>query len=118
MFYTPCLSANLLFVDQLIENNCLVIFSHHGCIVQDLQTRKVIAKFGQLFLLLFDGPKNHSCFFSTSKSNIEVSNKMWCLWHIRLGHPNVQQLGKMLNSFMPFNKNSFPMPTKFSCEVM
>lgn len=45
-------------------------------------------KLGHLFLLYFDGPQKHSYFNFALKLEIEGSNKMWFLWHLRLGHPN------------------------------
>lgn len=35
VFYSPHLATNLLYVGQLVENNCLVSFSSSGCPVQD-----------------------------------------------------------------------------------
>ena len=42
VFYSPQLSSKLLFVGQLIDNNCMVSFSQFGCVVQDQVLGKVL----------------------------------------------------------------------------
>ena len=44
IFMLPKLSTNLLFVGQMVENNCEIHFDCHGCYVQDQVSGKVIAK--------------------------------------------------------------------------
>lgn len=43
-FISPGLSDNLLSVGQLVDNNCTINFSRHGCCVQDQDSRTMIAK--------------------------------------------------------------------------
>ncbi|KAJ6944960.1 hypothetical protein NC651_000098 [Populus alba x Populus x berolinensis] len=55
VFVSPKLSTNLIFVGQLVDNNCDVHFSKSGCLVQDQVSRKMITKgpkVGRLFPLL------------------------------------------------------------------
>lgn len=33
VLYVPNLTANFIFIDRLVENNCLALFSKYGCIV-------------------------------------------------------------------------------------
>ena len=83
VYFVPKLSANLLSVGQLIDDGYLVHFSSSGCVIQGRQTRKVIAtgsKHGRLFLLDIG---HHSLFASSSNFN-----KLWTVWHKRLGHVN------------------------------
>lgn len=35
VFVSPDLSINLIFVGQLVDNNCVVHFFHSGCVVHD-----------------------------------------------------------------------------------
>lgn len=44
VFVSPALSINLIYVGQLVDNNCNVHFSRSGCVVQDPVSRKMIAK--------------------------------------------------------------------------
>lgn len=44
VLYILDLCANLIFVGQLVKQNCLVSFSASGCILQDLRMGKVIGK--------------------------------------------------------------------------
>ena len=50
----PDLSTNLIYVGQLVDNNCNVHFSRSGYVVQDQVLGQMIAKgpkVGRLFLL-------------------------------------------------------------------
>ncbi|KAH9667053.1 hypothetical protein KPL70_020885 [Citrus sinensis] len=56
VFVSPGLTTNLVSVGQLVDNNCKVEFSKSGCVVQDQQSGKMIArgpKIGRLFPLQF-----------------------------------------------------------------
>ena len=84
VYFVPKLSANLLSVGQLIDNGYLVHFSSSGCVIQGRQTGKVIAtgsKHGRLFLLDI----GHHSLFASSFNDF---NKLWTVWHQRLGHVN------------------------------
>ncbi|KAF8377349.1 hypothetical protein HHK36_030726 [Tetracentron sinense] len=57
VFHVPKLSANLISVGQLVQNQCLVIFFPDCCFVHDLATGKVVGRGrrkGRLFLLDLD----------------------------------------------------------------
>ena len=59
VFCSPSLSTNLISVGQLVDGNCNVSFSSSGCVVQDQETRRVIAKgpkCGRLFPLHMPTP--------------------------------------------------------------
>ena len=84
VYFVPKLSANLLSVGQLIDDGYHINFSSTGCVIQERQTGKVIAtgsKHGRLFLLDI----GHRSLFSSSSPNF---NKLWTIWHSRLGHVN------------------------------
>jgi hypothetical protein len=44
IFVSHDLSTNLIFVGQLVDNNCDAHFSHSGCVVQDQASGKMIMK--------------------------------------------------------------------------
>lgn len=55
VFVSPKLSTNLIFVGQLVDNNCIVQFSNSGCRVHHQVSGKMIVKWpkvGRLFPLL------------------------------------------------------------------
>ena len=84
VYFVPKLSANLISAGQLVDCGYLVNFSSSGCGIQEWQTGKVIgtgSKHARLFLL----DMRPSSFFATSMS---VLNKLWTIWHRRLGHLN------------------------------
>ena len=75
VYFVPKLSANLLFVGQLIDDGYSVNFSSSGCVMQARQIGKVIAmgsKYSRLFLLDMG---HHSLFASSSNFN-----KLWTVW--------------------------------------
>lgn len=56
VFVSPGLTTNLVYVGQLVENDCKLEFSKSGCVVQDQQSGRMIArgpKVGRLFPLQF-----------------------------------------------------------------
>jgi len=84
VFVSLGLSANLIYVGKMVDNNWDVHLSHNGCLVQDQVSGKVIArgpKVGRLFLLQFTTP------IALSLASVIVDNKT-ANWHKRLGHPN------------------------------
>ncbi|GAV64428.1 hypothetical protein CFOL_v3_07946 [Cephalotus follicularis] len=44
VLYILQLSTNLLSLGKLVDNNCAVILSSHGCVIQDQETGQVIGK--------------------------------------------------------------------------
>jgi hypothetical protein len=100
IFVSPKLSANLLSVGQMVENNCEIRFNHNGCCVQDQVSGKVIAKgpkVGRLFPLQFSSI--NSCAYSTFINNHQF-------WHKKLGHPNSIVLTHLMRHGYLGNKNS------------
>ncbi|KAH0636605.1 hypothetical protein KY289_036520 [Solanum tuberosum] len=59
--------------------------------ILNLERRKVIAKdrkVGRMFQLSMSETPHHACYMSVSKEDITNSNKLWYLWHHRLGYPH------------------------------
>jgi hypothetical protein len=85
VFVSPALSANLISIGKLVEENCSLHFDHSGCRVQDQASGQEIAngpKVGRLFpLQLFSIPRS----ISVGCSAIANNNHFW---HKKLGHPN------------------------------
>ena len=79
IYHTPRLTSNLIYVGQLVDNNCKVSFSKSGCIVQDQDSGEVIGKgpkCGRLFpLRLPNYPMNKILFSllcSTSNPSYQI----------------------------------------------
>ena len=73
IFHVPKLSLNLVSVGQLTELSFNVIFSNHGCYVQDSQTGEILRtdhKVGCLFEVLRIPHKNLSNFVASASYNI------------------------------------------------
>lgn len=108
VLHVPQLSANLLSVGQLANDNCHVSFSPNGCFIQDQgtgQMRGKETKDGSLFSL--DLEYQPSAYFSTSS---DIS-----LWHRRLGHPNDQKLLYMFkNKLLP---GTFSLFHNYQCHA-
>lgn len=121
VLYVPKLSANLISVSQLVQQNCIVSFSASGCLIQDLRTGKVIGKGhrnGDLFSLDLGGTSStpSTCFLAPSSSEISTSNKMWRLWHNRLGHPHALNLNSMFSSGVLLDKLDHSSEIDKTCE--
>ncbi|KAK0584121.1 hypothetical protein LWI29_007914 [Acer saccharum] len=113
VYVSPGLSTSLISVDQLVDNNCDVHFSHNGCLVQDQVSGKILTKgpkVGRLFPLHFSIPSCLSLACMTVNSHNEV-------WHKRLGHPNSVVLSHMLNSGLLGNKEQVSKNLSFDCSV-
>jgi len=86
VFVSPDLSANLISVGQLVEENCSIHFDHSGCCVQDQVSGQEIAKGLEVGRLLplqsFSIPRS----LFVGCSTIDNNNSQ--LWHKKLGHPN------------------------------
>ena len=100
MFLAPQLSTNIIFVGQLVDNNCAINFSSDDCVVQDQITGKPNAKgpkVGLLFALFLPVPELSLVSSIKSLYCINVLDlSMEC--HRRLGHPNTQILSHVWNS--------------------
>ena len=107
VFLAYQLSTNLIYVGQLVDNNCAVNFSGNGCVVQDQVTRESIAKgpkVGCLFPLFLSVP-DFSPLSSIKSFACNNVSELSMVWHRRLGHPNTQILSYVLNSNLPSNKD-------------
>jgi len=94
------LAFNLLYVGQLVDNNCDVKFSRDGCLLQKQVSGEVIAKgpkMGQLFPLQFI--YNHLSFACNNVLNL------YEVWHRKLGHPNSTVLFHLFKASLLRNKN-------------
>jgi hypothetical protein len=104
VFVSPALSANLIYVGQLVEENCSLHFDHSGCRVQDQASGQEIAKgpkVGCLFpLQLFSIPRSISIGCSTIANNSHF-------WHKKLGHPNSVILTHLMKHGYLSNTNAF-----------
>jgi len=112
VFVSPDLSANLISVGQLVENDYSLHFDHRGCRVQDHVSGQVVAtgpKVGRLFpLQSFSIPRSVSlgCSSITSTSH---------LWHKKLGHPNSVILKHLVKSGNLNNRHEFSSHLAFDC---
>lgn len=102
---SPDLSANLISVGRLVEENCSLHFDCSGCRLQDQASGQEIAKgpkVGRLFsLLLFSIP----CSISVGCSAIANNNSHF--WHKKLGHPNSVILTHLMKHGYLSNTNEF-----------
>lgn len=118
--YVPKLSANLISVNQLVNQHCLVSFSPNGCLIQDLRTGKVIGRGrrqGELFILdLGSSSDSHKCFLAPSSQEIDSANALWKLWHRRLGHPHAQNLKSLFSSGDLLSTVDFKNNVSIDCE--
>lgn len=111
---SPKLSTNLVSVGQLVDNNCKVEFSKSGCLVQDQNSGRMIARGpreGRLFPIHFP--------ISPYLSKLIICNSTFVdyrAWHKRLGHPNNNVLHLLLKSGSLGNKGSPSLNNiKFDC---
>lgn len=117
VFVSPNLSTNLIFVGQLVDNNCDVHFSHSGCVVQDQVSRKIIAKgpkVGRLFPL-YISPSTIIPSFPLLSSACNVICSRHKMWHKHLGHPNSNVLRTLFNSGLLGNKACSSLDLSFDC---
>jgi hypothetical protein len=116
-FLSPDLSTNLIFVGQLVDNNCDVHFFHYGCVVQDQTSRKMIVeghKVGRLFPLHV----SHSTSISSFPLLFFICNFIGSenkRWHKRLGHPNSDVLCNLINYGLLGNKTCSSLDLSFDC---
>lgn len=117
VFISPDLSASLISVGQLVDNNCDVHFSRDGCHVQVQGTGEILAKgpkVGRLFPIHFSS--SSTSFMPSYLSLVckTVNNKSE-VWHKRLSHPNSFVLSHLLNSGLLGNKEKLPHNLSFDC---
>ena len=110
----------ILFVGQLVDNNCAINFSGNGCVVQDQVTREPITKgpkVGRLFPLFLPVP-DFSPLSSIKSFACNNVSDLSMVWHRRLGHPNTQILSHVLNSDLPGNKDRYSLSLECdSCKL-
>jgi hypothetical protein len=111
------LSSNLIYVVQLVDNNCNVHFSCSGCVVQDQMSGKMIAKgpkVGRLFPLYVCSSTIIPSFplLSFTCNVIGFGHKMW---HKCLGYPNSDVLRTLFNSRLLGNKTCSSLHPYFDC---
>jgi GAG-pre-integrase domain len=85
-----------------------VFFTPFGCVIQDLETGKIIGKghkSGHLFSIQItqDPSSFPRVIFSASQNSDH-----WTLWHRRLGHLNFDSLSFMFKQGLVSNKNFGP----------
>ena len=104
VFVSPTLSANLISVGQLVEENCSLHFDRSGYRVQDQASGLEIAKgpkVGCLFpLQSFSIPRSISVGYSAIANNSHF-------WHKKLGHPNSVILTHLMKHGHLSNTNVF-----------
>jgi hypothetical protein len=104
VFVSPDLTTNLVFIGQLVKNDCKLEFSKSGCVMQGQQSGMMTArgpKVGRLFPLQF---LLSPFFFPFVTYNSTHVNYQAC--HKRLGHPNYNVLHDLLESGFLGNKES------------
>ena len=114
---SPDLFTNLIFVGQLVYNNCDVHFSYFGCVVQDQVLGKMIAKghkMDQIFPLYISSSTIIPSFslLSFARNVVGSSNKML---HRCLGHPNFNILCTLFNCRLLGNKTCSSPDLSFDC---
>jgi transposase InsO family protein len=117
VFVSPDLSTNLIFVGQLVDNDCDVHFSHSGCVVQDQVSGKMIAKgpkVGRLFPL-YISPSTIIPSFPLLSFACNVVGSEKKIWHKRLGHPNSDVLHTLINFGLLGNKACSSLDLSFDC---
>ena len=102
---SPGFITNLIYIGQLIDNNCHVKLSNSSYLVQDQRLGKIIAKgpkVGLLFRLHLPLSSGSDLpFISCNYGHLDYH-----LWYKRLGHPNSHVLHAMLKSSFLGNKDS------------
>ena len=101
---SPDLSSNLIYVGQLVEENCSLHFDRSGCHVQDQASGQEIVK----------GPKV-GCLFPLQSFSVPWSISVGCsaiannshFWHKKLGHPNSVILTHLIKHGYLSNTNAF-----------
>lgn len=104
VFLSNDLSANLISVEQLVEENCSLHFDHSSCPAQDQASGQEIdkePKVGHLFpLQSFSIPRSISVGCSAIANNSHF-------WHKKLDHPNSVTLTHLMNHDYLSNTNEF-----------
>ncbi|KAL4019197.1 hypothetical protein IC575_022842 [Cucumis melo] len=104
-YHVPNLTFNLASVGQLCDLGLTIIFSSHGCQVQDSQTGQVIGtgrKVGRLFELT---SLQHSPVFPAISA--PVTDNTLFQWHLRLGHASSNKLRSLTSTGLLNNVSQF-----------
>jgi hypothetical protein len=94
----PKLNLNLLFVSQIMDHGCKILFLFNDCLIQDLQSRKPIGRDHKRDLYVIKNlelSKHTFCNFVKKK---DIEN-----WHKRLRHTSVSKLPFLIN----YKENNF-----------
>jgi len=92
-------NLNLMSVSKITSVlNCCVVLFPHGCVLQDLATRRMIDSGKQYAGLYYMSPLQNQARASQVSANPD-------LWHKCLRHPSLTRL-QLVSSLLPINKNS------------
>ncbi|KAL0545170.1 hypothetical protein IC582_020316 [Cucumis melo] len=114
-YHVPNLTFNLASVGQLCEFGLTIVFSSHGCQVQDSQTGQVIGtgrKVGRLFELT-SLQQNH-VFPAISAP---VTDNTIFQWHLRLGHASSDKLCNLTSTGLLNNVSKFSTFDCLNCKL-
>ena len=109
-YHVPKLTFNLASVGQLCDLGLTVIFSSHGCQVQDSQTGQVIGtgrKVGRLFELTYLQQSPEFPPISAPVTDTSIYQ-----WHLRLGHASSDKLRNLVSTG---NLNNVSKFSHFDC---
>ncbi|KAL0543679.1 hypothetical protein IC582_018781 [Cucumis melo] len=114
-YHVPNLTFNLASVGQLCDVGLTIVFSSHGCQVQDSQTGQVIGtgrKVGQLFELT---SLQHSPMFPAISA--PATDDTICQWHLRLGHTSSDKLRSLASNGLLNNVSKFSTLDCLNCKL-
>ena len=85
VLYVPGLACNLISVSQVVDDNdCIAVFSKHGCALQDLTSKTLIGM----------GERKDGLYYLQRQQRIKAHKVDGMgsldLWHARLGHPSLK----------------------------
>ena len=94
----PSFNLNLMSVSRITSSlNCCVVFTPHGCVLQDLATGRMIGSGKQHAGLYYMSPLQNQAHASQISTDPD-------LWHKRLWHPSSARL-QLASSLLPISKN-------------
>ncbi|KAL4035953.1 hypothetical protein IC575_004667 [Cucumis melo] len=114
-YHVPNLTFNLASVGQLCDLGLTIIFSSHGCQVQDSQTGQMIGtgrKVGRLFELT---SLQHSPVFPAISAPV-IDNTLF-QWHLRLGHASSNKLCSLTSTSLLHNVSQFSIFDCLHCKM-
>ncbi|KAL4020497.1 hypothetical protein IC575_019275 [Cucumis melo] len=114
-YHVPNLTFKLASVGQLCDVGLTIVFSSHGCQVQDSQTGQVIGterKVGRLFELT---SLQHSPMFPAISA--PATDDTICQWHLRLGHTSSDKLRSLASNGLLNNVSKFSTLDCLNCKL-